>query len=62
LLERDVATRHGALPVEKWLLDLDRVEQAVAQIQTPASFASGTYMLREHIGLVRRAILAKVGS
>jgi TRAP transporter TAXI family solute receptor len=62
LLERDVATRRGALPVERWLHDLDRVEQAVEQIHTPASFASEAYTLREHIGLVRRAVLAKAGA
>jgi TRAP transporter TAXI family solute receptor len=61
LLERDVATRQGALPVEQWLQDLDRVEQAAKHIHTPASFASEAYTLREHIGLVRRAVLAKAG-
>ena len=62
VLERDVATRQGPLPVEKWLQDLDRVEQAAEQIHTPASFASEAYTLREHIGLVRRAVLAKAGA
>jgi TRAP transporter TAXI family solute receptor len=62
LLERDVATRQGALPVEKWLHDLDRIEGAAASIRTPASFASEAYTLREHIGLVRRAVLAKAAS
>jgi TRAP transporter TAXI family solute receptor len=62
LLERDVATRQGALPVEQWLQDLDRVEQAAEHIHTPASFASEAYTLREHIGLVRRAVLAKAGA
>jgi TRAP transporter TAXI family solute receptor len=62
LLERDVATRQGTLPVEKWLENLDRVERAVAHIHTPASFASEAYTLREHIDLVRRAILAKAGT
>jgi len=41
------------------LQDLDRVERAVEHIHTPASFASEAYTLREHIGLVRRAVLAK---
>jgi TRAP transporter TAXI family solute receptor len=59
LLERDVATRKGVLPVEKWLHDLDRIEHAVEGIRTPTSFASEAYTLREHIGLVRRAVLAK---
>jgi len=60
LLERDVATRGGALPTEKWLADLDRIERAVAGIRTPAGFASEAYTLREHIGLVRRAVLARI--
>jgi TRAP transporter TAXI family solute receptor len=62
MLERDVARRQGTLPVEKWLQDLDRVENAVERIHTPASFASEAYTLREHIGLVRRAVLAKAGA
>ena len=59
LLERDVATRQGSIPVEKWLHELDRIEHAVEGIRTPTSFASEAYTLREHIGLVRRAVLAK---
>jgi TRAP-type uncharacterized transport system substrate-binding protein len=61
LLERDVATRTGTLPKEKWLADLDRIERAVAQIHTPAGFASEASTLREHIGLVRRAVTARIG-
>jgi hypothetical protein len=57
-----VATREGTLPVGKWLQDLDRIEDAVRYIHTPASFASEAYTLREHIGLVRRAVLAKAGA
>ena len=59
LLERDVGARKGNLPIEKWLADLERIEHAVEGIRTPASFASEAYTLREHIGLVRRAVLAK---
>ena len=62
LMERDVAKREGALPIEKWLHDLDRIERAVGQIRTPAKFASEAYTLREHIGLVRRAIMARAGA
>jgi len=62
MLERDVASRKAPLPVEKWLHDLDRIEHAVGRIKTPASFASEAYTLREHIGLVRRAVLAKAAS
>ena len=59
LLEREVSTRTGTLPIDQWLADLDRIESAAARIKTPASYASEAYTLREHIGLVRRAVLAK---
>jgi hypothetical protein len=61
LLEREVELKRGKLPIEKWLADLDRIERAAEQIKTPASFASESYTLREHIDLVRRAVLAKAG-
>ncbi len=59
LLERDVDTREGSLPIEGWMRDLDRIERAVERIHTPASFAAEAYTLREHIDLVRRTITAK---
>jgi TRAP transporter TAXI family solute receptor len=62
LLEKDVQTRKGDLPIEQWLKDLDRIEQAVEQIQTPDKFASEAYTLREHVALVRRAVMAKAGA
>jgi TRAP transporter TAXI family solute receptor len=62
MLERDVLTRKGDLPVDQWLKDLDRIEHAVEQIHTPDKFASEAYTLREHVGLVRRAVMAKAGA
>jgi len=62
LLERDVETRTGKLPVETWLADLDRIESAVARIHTPTGFASEAYTLRGHIDYVRRAVLARTNS
>jgi len=62
LLERDVEGRSGTLPIEKWLADLDRIQRAAEHIKTPASFASESYTLREHIGLVRRTIMEKARS
>ncbi len=44
----DVAFMHGGV-----------VRPQAARIKTPASYASEAYTLREHIGLVRRAVLAK---
>jgi hypothetical protein len=61
LLERDVATRKDAPPIDKWLRDLDRIGLAVGSLKIPAKFASEAYTLREHIALVRRAVLAKGG-
>jgi len=62
LLERDVAERTGAPPTEKWLADLERIERAVARIHTPSGYASESYTLREHVALVRRAVLARTSA
>jgi TRAP transporter TAXI family solute receptor len=62
LLERDVATPMGTSPIERWLSDLDRIEREAAQLKTPVSYASEAYTLREHIGLVRRAVMARAGA
>jgi TRAP-type uncharacterized transport system substrate-binding protein len=59
LLERDVATRSGALPTAKWLADLDRIERSVARINTPVGFASEAYTLRQHIDFVRHAVMER---
>jgi TRAP transporter TAXI family solute receptor len=59
LLERDVRTRAGTPPVAQWLATLDRIERAVGSVKAPPSFASEAYTLREHIALVRRAVLAR---
>ena len=59
LLERDVHSRKGLLPVAQWLATLDRIERAVESVKAPVSFASEAYTLREHIALVRRAVLAR---
>jgi len=59
LLERDVATRKDALPIEKWLHDLDRIKAAVEGLKTPTMYASEAYTLRQHVDLVRQRVLAK---
>ena len=59
LLERDLASRTGSLPIETWLDKLDRIEAGAARIKTPASYAAEAYTLREHIALVRRNVLAR---
>ena len=47
----------GARPREEWLAELDQLEARVNRIRTPLAFANQLYILREHIGLVRRAML-----
>lgn len=59
LLERAVESHQGPPPLTQWLATLDRIERAAAGIRIPASFASEAYTLREHIGFVRRAVVAK---
>jgi TRAP-type uncharacterized transport system substrate-binding protein len=62
LLERDVQSREGDLPIQRWLADLDRIQRGVERVGAPPSFASEVYTLREHIDLVRRAVLAKAAA
>jgi len=62
LLERDVVSESGPLPVEQWLAHLDRIEHAAARMGTPPSYASEAYTLREHIALVRRNVLEKAAA
>jgi hypothetical protein len=62
LLEREVAMKGGDLPIEKWLADIDRIERAAEQLRTPSSLASEAYTLREHIRLVRGAVLTKAST
>ena len=47
---RDPAAR----PREEWLAELDQLEARVNRIRTPLAYANQLYILREHIGLVRR--------
>jgi len=47
----------GARPRDEWLAELDRLEARVNRIRTPLAFANQLYILREHIALVRRAVL-----
>ena len=59
LMERELATQAGNASVERWLNDLDRIERAVERARTPAKFASEAYTLREHVAIVRRAVMTR---
>jgi TRAP-type uncharacterized transport system substrate-binding protein len=59
VLEHEVQSLQGELPIKRWLADLDRIQRAAERVSMPESFAAEVYTLREHIDLVRRAVLAK---
>jgi TRAP-type uncharacterized transport system substrate-binding protein len=59
LLEHEIDSHTGTAPIEHWISRIDRLAQAAARLGTPASYASEAYTLREHIALVRQAVLQK---
>lgn len=61
-LERDVDEAHSGAEAPEWLKRLDAIEAEVEHLRTPLAFANQLYILREHIGLVRAAILKKAGT
>ena len=60
-LEREVAEAPSGASAPDWLKRLDAIESEVELIRTPLAFANQLYILREHVGLVRTAILKKAG-
>jgi hypothetical protein len=59
LLELEVERAGSDPPVARWLAELDRIERDAAGVRLRAAMASEGYTLREHVALVRRAILAR---
>jgi TRAP transporter TAXI family solute receptor len=62
LLERAIETHADAPRLAQWQRNLDRIERAVANIRTPASYASEVYQLRTHVALVRRTLDARIAT
>ena len=46
----------NARPRAEWLKELDALDARVNRVRTPLAFANQLYILREHIGLVRRSV------
>jgi TRAP transporter TAXI family solute receptor len=42
---------------EQWLEEVDRIERAAHRIPTPLAFSNQVYTLRQHVHLVRKALL-----
>jgi hypothetical protein len=62
LLERELAIHRNGDRTGKWLDELDRIDRAVGRARTPAKFASEAYTLRDHIGIVRNSVLARMNA
>lgn len=62
LLERAIETHADTPRLAQWQQNLDRIERAVANIRTPASYASEVYQLRTHVALVRRTLDARIAA
>jgi hypothetical protein len=61
LPERAVNAHADPAPIGAWLGPLQRLERAAERRDAPASFAGEVHTLREHIDLLRRAVLARAG-
>ena len=59
LLESEMGSWTGTLPIEQWIARINRLEHAAARMGTPTSYASEAYTLQEQIALVRRSVLQK---
>jgi TRAP transporter TAXI family solute receptor len=59
-LESEVESDPAAQTPAQWLERLQRLEDRVNRIPTPLAFANQLYILREHIGLVRRTVQHRV--
>jgi TRAP transporter TAXI family solute receptor len=55
-LEEEWRRDPAARPREEWLKEIDQLETRVNRIRTPLAYANQLYILREHIGLVRRSM------
>ncbi|MBC8133545.1 MAG: ABC transporter substrate-binding protein [Deltaproteobacteria bacterium] len=57
-IERDMLAHPTPETHAQILKRLDEIEQSVNEIKTPLSFADQLYVLRDHVGMVRRRLLA----
>jgi TRAP transporter TAXI family solute receptor len=60
-LESEFDADPAAHTPAQWLQRLQRLEDRVNRIPTPLAYANQLYMLREHIGLVRRTVEYRLG-
>ena len=59
MIEHDARQKPGTKTREEWLEEIDRIERAAHRIPTPLAFANQVYTLRQHVHMVRKALLQR---
>ena len=57
MLEVDASQKPDSKTRGEWLDELERIERAAHRIPTPLAFADQVYTLRQHVHMVRKALL-----
>jgi TRAP transporter TAXI family solute receptor len=57
LIELEAQQKPESKSREEWLEEIDRIERAAHRIPTPLAFADQVYTLRQHVHMVRKALL-----
>ena len=57
MIELEVRQKPESKSRDEWLESIDRIERAAHRIPTPLAFADQVYTLRQHVHMVRKALL-----
>ena len=57
MIELEVRQKPESKSRDEWLESIDRIERAAHRISTPLAFADQVYTLRQHVHMVRKALL-----
>ena len=57
-IERDMLAQRSPDQHQEIVRRLDEIEHSVNEIKTPLSFADQLYVLRDHVSMVRRRLVA----
>ncbi len=57
MIELEARLKPDSKSREEWLGELDRIERAAHRIPTPLAFSDQVYTLRQHVHMVRKALL-----
>ena len=59
VIELDAQQQPNSKSRGEWLEEIDRIERAAHRIPTPLAFANQVYTLRQHVQMVRKALLQR---